>query len=210
MSAPEDSPRTGAFRRSLRRFTLGSGPLKRPSDRVQVVGRVTVVVSLLISPPLAVATTTSTTTQLERVAAAEAAERFPAQALLLEHATSDEDRYANGEYGAWMSRRVQVRAEWPLRAGGSRQGTVAVLPGTPAGASIDVWVDRDGDLAAAPSDPAEIPGTAAAAGVSVLVGVPLAAGALYAALSHGLGALRHRRWAWEWAMVEPDWSSRTS
>src|SRR3712207_2320343 len=47
-------------RRSLRRFTLGSGPLKRRSDRVQVAGRIVVVLSFLLAPLLAVVVSTAT------------------------------------------------------------------------------------------------------------------------------------------------------
>ena len=47
MTAPEAS----AIRRWLRRFTLGRGPLRRGSDRVQVVGRVVLVLSVALAPP---------------------------------------------------------------------------------------------------------------------------------------------------------------
>ena len=70
-----------ALHRSLRWFTLGSGPLKRGSDRLQVAGRLVVVLALLVAPPLAVAAMAVTTAQLETLAAAEAAERTGHQVL---------------------------------------------------------------------------------------------------------------------------------
>ena len=49
----------GPVTRLLRRFTLGSGPLKRRSDRVQVLGRVALLLSVVLAPPVAVAVTTA-------------------------------------------------------------------------------------------------------------------------------------------------------
>ena len=80
------TPRHGRFRRAVHAFTLGSGPLKRRSDRLQLLGRIVVVLAVVTAPGLAVAAATATTAHLESVAAAEAADRHASRALLLQDA----------------------------------------------------------------------------------------------------------------------------
>jgi hypothetical protein len=187
------------LRRGLRRFTLGTGPLKRRSDRIQVLGRSVVVVSLLVSPPLAVAAATATTAHLQAVAETEAAQRSPATARLLEDA---------GTPVPEENLLVQVRAEWTTDDGVLREGAVLAAPGSDAGTELTVWLDRDGDLTRAPLDRAAVRTSALAVGLLPLVGVPLATWTLYAALCFALDTRRERRWEEEWAAVEPEWNSR--
>jgi hypothetical protein len=202
MTAPKDTP----IRRSLRRFTLGSGPLKRRSDRIQLIGRLAVVLSFLIAAPLAAAAATATTLHLEAVADAEAAERTHTHAVLLEDAPAR--RQTVGDYGGYPSAAAAVRAVWPVAGGTSREGRVLVRPGLLVGTAVPVWVNREGNLTGAPLDQSGIPGSAAAMGLLSLVGVPVATWTLYAFLAFALDAHRDRRWAQDWAAVEPDWNSR--
>ena len=205
MSAPED----GLIRRSLLRFSLGRGPLKRRSDRIQVFGRFVVVLAFLISPPIAVAVTSGMTAHLQEIAEAEAAERSPTNATLLEDADARDGSQGDyGDYGVASDRPVPARAVWTAPDGTQRNGLVRVPPRTPSGTSVAVWVDRDGDIARKPQDPAGISGTATAFGFLALIGVPLAAWSLYAMLTFALDAHRERRWEEDWAEVEPDWHSR--
>ena len=202
MAAPKDTP----IRRSLRRFTLGSGPLKRRSDRVQVIGRLVVVLSFLLAPPLAVAAATAAAGDLQKVAAAEAADRSRTRAVLVEDAPGPPRGGSDYADGAYIT--VGARAVWPLPGGGSREGLVAVPPRTAVGTGVRVWVDHEGTLTGAPLNRAGIPSSAAAIGVLPLLGVPLATWALYSVLCCALDAHRERRWAQDWAAVEPDWNSR--
>jgi hypothetical protein len=202
MSASKDTP----TRRSLRRFTFGSGPLKRRSDRIQAIGRFVVVLSFLVAPPLAVASATAMTAHLQSVADAEAAERTSTQAILLEDA-GPAQHDLSGEGGAFLPL-VQVRATWSAPDGTSREGIVLVPPRTHLGTEVPVWVDREGNLTRPPRDRADIQGTALEAGALPLIGVPLVAWLLYGALAFLLDARRERRWEQEWAAVEPDWNSR--
>jgi hypothetical protein len=194
------------IRRSLRRFTLGSGPLKRRSDRCQVIGRFVVALSFLLAPLLAVAAATATTVHLQAVAESEAAERSRTHAVLLEDAPAR--TRASTDYGVHSSSTVPVRAEWPVADGTSREGTVLVPPRTPLGTAVPVWVNRQGNPTRAPLDRAGIPGSTAATGALALIGVPMATWTLYAFLCLALDAHRERRWAQDWAAVEPVWNSR--
>ena len=203
------------LRRSLRRFTLGSGPLKRRSDHVEVVGRLAVVLSLLVAAPLAVAATTVTTDHLEALAAAEAAERHLVSAVLLEDARAQHPR--GGDQGDRVRTTVPAQAVWSVVPGGApHEGVVLARSGTVAGQAVPVWVDDDGSLTRPPLDPAGIPGSAMATGAVFLIGVPTGTWTLHAVLccalgaqrARPLGAQRARRWEQGWAAVEPEWASR--
>src|SRR3954453_19044110 len=130
MPVPKDTP----IRRSLRRFTLGSGPLKRRSDRVQVIGRLLLALSFLIAPPLAVAVATATTAHLGAVAAAEAAERSRTVAVLLEDGPQPVRH--SGEDAPPPVARGPVRAVWSVPGGTSGTGIVMVPPGTAADTAV--------------------------------------------------------------------------
>jgi hypothetical protein len=70
-----------------------------------------------------------------------------------------------------------------------------------------VWVDRGGNLTTAPLDEQSIGGTSFAAGVAVVLVVPLVAWGLHVLLCAVLDARRRRQWAQGWARVEREWSS---
>jgi len=198
------TPTDTALSRSLRWFTLGSGPLKRGSDRLQVAGRLVVVLALLAAPPLAVAATTVTTAQFEARAEAEAAERSRVDAVLLE----DAPEAAASGYGDREPVKVPARAVWPVPGGAERQGVVLARPHTAAGTAVPVWVNRAGNVTSAPLDRSRTDSSAMMIGAVVLLGVPLATWMLYAFLRAALDAHRGRRWAQGWAAVEPEWVSR--
>jgi hypothetical protein len=202
MTAPNDT----RIRRWLRRFALGSGPLKRRSDRIQLIGRLAVALSFLVAPVLGVAAASAATAHLQAVAAAEAADRSRASAVLLEDAPTQS--VTTTYSGTPWASLVPVRAVWPVAGGPSREGFVLAQPRTPAGTAVPVWVNREGSLTGAPPHPTGSPASAAAMGTLPLIGVPLATWILYALLCFVLDAHRERRWAQDWAAVEPDWTSR--
>lgn len=197
-------PKDGLFRRALRRFTLGGGPLKRRSDRIQVIGRVVVALSFLLAPPLAVAAATATTAHLQSVADAESADRSRTRVVVLEDAAAPPGT-GTTEYA---DPPVQVRATWALPDGTSRTGIALVPPRTPAGTAVPVWVDDEGNLTRAPLDRAAIGVTANVTALVPLLGLPLVTWTLYACLCFYLDVRRERRWETDWAAVEPDWNSR--
>jgi hypothetical protein len=197
-----------ALRRWLRWFTLGSGPLKRGSDRLQVAGRLVVVLALLIAPPLAVAATAVTTAHLEARAAEQAAERTHVDAVLLEDAPQAPEG-ADTSYGGGEERvTVPARAVWPVRGRAQHRGVVLVRPGTAAGTTVPVWVDRAGHITLAPLDRSRIDTSATTIGTVIFLGVPLGTWTLSALLCTALDAHRERRWARGWAAVESDWVTR--
>src|SRR5688500_18055475 len=115
------APKHTLIRRSLRRLTLYSRPLKRRSDRVQVIGRFVVVLSFLVAPPLAVVAATATNTHLQAVADAEAAERSRTRAVLLQDAPAP--THEGSPYRPYAAARVPVRAVWSVPGGRRGRGS---------------------------------------------------------------------------------------
>src|SRR3954453_7526767 len=74
--------------RLLRWFVLGSGPLKRGSDRLQVLARVLLVITVVGAVPVALAVVTATFSQAQAAAAVEAADRHHVRATLLTDAAA--------------------------------------------------------------------------------------------------------------------------
>ncbi|MGY1726397.1 hypothetical protein ACI79J_05450 [Geodermatophilus sp. SYSU D01062] len=189
----------------VRWFTLGSGPLKRGTDRLQVLGRLAVVLALLAAAPLAVAATSGTRHSLEAQAAAQAAERHLVRAVLLEDAPGVDHLEEAGDRVAGA---VPAPATWPGPYGEPREGVLHVRPGAPAGTEVSVWVDAGGRVTREPLDPATIPAAAVATGGLVLVGVPLVTGMLYVVLCWSLDSRRDRQWTEGWTAAEREWSTR--
>jgi hypothetical protein len=194
-------PMHGRLRRALRRFTLGSGPLKRPSDRIEVLGRVLVALSVLAAVPLAFLASAITRGSMASTAAVQAADRHAARAVVLT------DTRAPDPTASAALEVVRTEVRWPGARGVVRRGQLLLPAGTRAGTAIPVWVDRGGNLTTAPLDEQSIGGTSFAAGVAVVLVVPLVAWGLHVLLCAVLDARRRRQWAQGWARVEREWSS---
>jgi len=80
----------------------------------------------------------------------------------------------------------------------------------PAGASVPVWVDGAGAIAAAPTRPVDAVTSAAAEGVGLLILGALALVVTWAVIRDGIIRFNAVRWAREWEQVEPVWSGRST
>ena len=193
-----DAPRTP--HRGIRRFTLGSGPLKRGCDRLECAARVLLVLVALLSVPLALTAGTVLHADLAATAARQAEDRTPAQAV----ATAD----APARPDAALGGRSLVPAWWTTPDGRVLDDEVPAPAGTRAGQVVDIWVTADGR----PVDPPMTGHEAAQSAVVLTVvgwtGLLATAGLLHVALCWLLGRHRDREWAREWAAVEPTWTRR--
>jgi hypothetical protein len=196
----------GGLRRAVRRFLLGSGPLKRGSDRLQVAGRLLVVLSLLAAVPLACFVAGMTRSRLEATAAAQAAERHETRAVV-----TQERPVGPAQAGDSSASSIVVRAEvrWHGPRDTVKQATLIVPAATGIGGTVPVWTDRSGNLTIAPADRTTIGYNAMVAGLAIAVGIPLTVWALHCALCLALDAHRARRWAEDWARVEREWRAHS-
>jgi hypothetical protein len=185
------------------RFTLGSGPLKRPSDRIQVLARVLLVLTLLTAIPIALAVATATDSSMRTTADTQAASRHQVGATLLEEAVaplgSDPERAV---------RTAKVKATWIDATGAVRDGLVRAPVGADAGSSVTVWIDDSGAATSAPLNDSQVVGQAVLASVGTFTGISITALLGYVALRRLLERSRMRRWAEGWAAVGPVWSGK--
>jgi hypothetical protein len=184
----------------LRRFTMGSGPLKRGSDRLELLARVLLVCCLVTAIPIALAVGTATHTRAQALADAQAAERHrvPARLLQVEPAGSGE-AFASAN-------RVQGTVVWTDPAGNERRGSVSLPAGARAGITVEVWIDREGDRTTPPLNASDVTGRAVSEGSATFCGLAVVAVGAYLSVRVLLDRSRSRRWAAEWAAVEPVWS----
>jgi hypothetical protein len=187
--------------RLIRRFTLGSGLLKRGSDRVQFAARVLLLILLVTAAPVALAVAGATGSQTRSLANAQAAARHQVGATLLADAPPAGD-------AAHPELRSAVRASWTTPSGVEREGIVDVREDTKAGTTVSIWVDRAGNETTRPLGTADVVSRAIGYGVATFLGISTLATVSYLAVRVLLDRHRLRRWAADWAVVEPVWSRK--
>jgi len=188
------APRPGP----VRRFLLGSGPLKRTSDRLQALSRLVLLLAVLAVVPLAGLVGTAVSGHLHEVARQQQAQRASVPATLL----FDAGRTPSGSSSAGE---VPTTATWAGADGVPRTGPVPAPTGSRAGSVVRVWVDDAGALTTAPLGDGDIAADAVAAVVLGPVGALALVALGHVALVTVLDRRRSRRWAEGWAAVEPLW-----
>jgi hypothetical protein len=191
---------TGPLARGIRRFTLGSGPLKRGSDTVEYLSRLLVLLLVLASVPVALTAGTVLRSDLAALARQQAGERTQVAAVATADALARDDVPPRA--------RVPVPARWTSPGGTPVEGDVPAHPSVRAGDTLTVWTTADGRRADEPMTPSEVWHS-----TLVLVAVGWVGGLgsvvlLHASLCRLLERRRDRRWTREWARVEPTWSRR--
>jgi len=189
----------GSVAALLHRFTLGSGPLKRGSDRLQVVVRLLLLVVLLMGIPVALAVGTAAHSQIAAEATAQTASRFRVTARLTEDALLS----ADGNIGS-------ASATWTAPAGTRRGGVLPVAATARKGAAVPVWVDRSGRRTAPPLNQSDAMAGAVGYTLATLVGIWFAGAGAYLLVRRMIDRHRLRAWADEWAAVGPVWTRTVS
>jgi hypothetical protein len=186
-------------RHLARRLLLGSGPLKRRSDRLHALSRVGVLAAALAALPVAVVVGVATSSLLQGTAAAQAAARSERTATLLVGApdgTSQEDGV------------VPAKAQWRDLDGRLRTGEVLAPMGAAAGSRVTIWLDPGGRFTTPPLRGEDITAESIAAGALAAVTLPTLVALVHLLVVNLLDRSRLRQWAHEWASVEPSWAGR--
>ena len=160
------------LRRAVRWFTCGSGPLKRGTDRLQLLSRLLLLVVVLVAAPTALWLGHRTHERLAAEAARQAAVREQVQAMVLEDT-------GPAFPGPGARSAVLIPAHWSTDDGEPRTGDVLVPSGTRAGEQVTVWVTDDGRLTSAPIDPSD---GSLRVGVLTFIALVLAACGVHAAV----------------------------
>jgi membrane protein implicated in regulation of membrane protease activity len=196
---PRHTPAAG---HALRRLTLGSGPLKRTSDRLEALARILLGFVLLLAIAVALAVATATYTQRRSEATAQAADRQRVMAELLEDASAPAP--ASGDV-AYMR---QASVVWTAPSGDEHQEVITVFPGARAGSTLFIWVDRSGDRTSPPMGGADVAAPAVGQALLTYLGISVVAVGAYRSFRSLLERSRARRWGTEWEAVEPVWTGR--
>jgi hypothetical protein len=181
--------------RQLRWIHPGRNPLVRRCDRVEAALLIVMIILAVVAVPVAVLLGSSQREQALATVAQERATRAPATAVLLAAAPD----LVPGEAVASGSESVQ--ASWHLPDGSVRTGVVSVDPGTPAGASVPIWVDRAGNPTAAPGTPAKALSLGIGIGLLSWTAAALALCVLMWMARVVLNHLRAAAWTREWARI---------
>jgi hypothetical protein len=104
-------------------------------------------------------------------------------------------------------------ARWRLPNGRQRSGTLTALAApaiyhAPAGASVQVWLDRSGWPVPSPPSTADLVADALVTGISGTAGAALALALCYSLCRMVLDRHRLARWESAWAATGPRWTSR--
>jgi hypothetical protein len=204
---PTNAATGNPARGAVRRLTLGSGPLKRISDRIEMLSRFVLAVVLTLAAPVALAAANGTAAELRATAQQEAATRNQVPAVLLEDAAPR--AYADPDTttaGAGIITRTD--GTWIEPDGTTSRGEVPARPGMRAGETVHVWIDGDGALTSAPLRDSDVTAGTVVAGGGTFVLIVTAAGAAHGLVCWTLNRHRDRRWSADWAAVEPTWSGR--
>ncbi len=191
---------TGSGRRLFRRFALGSGPLKRGTDRLQFVARVLLLVTVLTAIPVALAVVTADYSQGRATAAAPAAERHQVTATLLVDAAASRD--------AAHPDAATAKVTWTPPSGTAREGVLAVPGGAKAGSTVTIWIDDSGDVTRRPATSGDVAAEAFGIGLLTLMAISLVAATAFVIFRKVQDRGRLRRWEADWAVVEPVWTRK--
>jgi hypothetical protein len=190
---------TPAPARTLRRrFTLGSGPLKRTSDRVEFASRVVLLVALVLAAPVGLLAGAAGYTSLQATAEQEADTRFPVTATLLADAARPEAGGAD----------APAEAFWTAPDGSTPSGQVDAPAGARAGDAVAIWVDASGRVTPEPLPSGEVVVQAVVIGFLAALFLVITGMAGHLVVVWQLDRRRARRWADGWSSVAPVWASR--
>jgi hypothetical protein len=193
---PRRRCRSRPLGRLLRGRRLDRNPLRRRSDRAETVVLGLLLAAFLAAAPFAMhAAGTWAHVRAVREQHAQQARLDQVQAVVLQGAPS-------------LDGPGDVSARWRAPAGPVRTGEVLVLPGTEAGTTVPVWINRVGQQEGPPLLGSEVTSRVQLAeGLAVAV-LALAAFALGRLARWLLDRRRLAAWDADWLATAPRWSPR--
>lgn len=171
----------------------------RWTDRVEDVAAWLVLATGLLAALFACTFGIGMYDQLAQQGRAEALERTPTTATLLEGAPTIASPYNAGTP-------VDVQATWEDRTGAERAGLVKAPQGFLKGSTVPIWIDRAGTPVPRPTTSGDALAVAAIITGLIISGVVAALAVLWAVLKHVLMAYNCAAWEQEWREVAPRWS----
>ncbi len=186
--------------RGVRGLCPDRNPLRRTVDRAEAVLLGLLAVAFLAGAPLAAVAAGHAAYAIgSRTAQAQQASWRQVPAVLLAAAPA----------AAFHQLQVTVPASWVAPDGTRHAGTVLASPGTSAGQTVTVWVDKAGRLTGNP--PLELAQVRAQVVLATML-TPVAVGFVLLCMglaAHAvLGRRRMASWETDWQVTEPQWTGR--
>ncbi|MFG2030754.1 hypothetical protein [Streptomyces sp. NPDC048825] len=198
MSAQNSSHASGPPPPRQEHASKGANPLRRASDRFESWVRGLLMLVLVLGLPVAALSAGTTAYESSmRTVQAQSADRQEVTA-----------RLTSNVKGVTTDGKQQAQVRWTDDNGTVRTGTTLVKSGTPKGATVRVWVDRDGGLTSPPMSELNATTTGWFAGGMAAIGVGAGFYAARTGMRHVLDRRRYAQWDAEWDLVEPLWSAR--
>jgi hypothetical protein len=189
------------IRALLRRISLGSGPLKRGSDRLEVASRLMCLLVLALALPVALTVGAVVHDGAAQQAARETATRHQQTAVLLDDAAGHRTPGSG-------SLRVATPGRWQAPDGTAHEGMVRAPHEALAGDRVTIWVDGDGALTGRPRQTVDVVTAGLLAGLGTFLGAAALAALAHLAVRRALWRHAARQWEREWRLVEPQWAGR--
>ncbi|MER5717492.1 hypothetical protein [Streptomyces sp. NPDC002132] len=179
-------------------------PLRRPSDLLQAWIGLILVITVVISAPLAAWSVGITVHDMLTANACE-------QARTGRHTTAVllNDAPGHPEPGSAEAREIQypVKVRYTAPDGTARTYTTDVDPGLPAGHRVRVWTNAEGTLTKPPVPPDEIRSRAVGAGALTAITVLITGALSYRLTARVLDRRRIRVWETEWQQTARRWTT---
>jgi hypothetical protein len=183
-----------------KRLPKRANPLCRTSDRIEAwVSGVLFAVLALGLPAASLSVGRAAYSSELRTVNAQAAERHQVDARLSADATGS----GQGRGGF-----QNAPVHWTEKDGTQHSGTAHVTPGTANGATVRIWVNRDGAVTDAPMPPGSAIATGWLAGGLTAGAVTAGVFGARRGVRYTLDRRRYAQWEAEWQMLEPQWSKR--
>jgi hypothetical protein len=190
----------------LSRFVRGHrpdrNPLRRASDLAETAMLVGLVIAFAVAAPFTARESSAWAHAREHRAQLEQeASRQQVTALLLKAAPG------GGGWGGPLDPRAPAR--WTAPDGRVVTGEVPVTWGAMAGATVRVWVTRDGQFTGQPLTDSQVAGDAVLAGILGVIALGLLLTVTGALVRHVLNKRRLAAWDADWRATGPRWTART-
>jgi hypothetical protein len=102
----------------------------------------------------------------------------------------------------------QATAVWTDHSGVEHTGTISVPLRAEAGSVQTIWIDRDGNRTSRPLSSGDVAAQSVGFALVTYLWTALMAWGAYRWVRWLLDRSRARRWAAEWADVEPEWTGK--
>ncbi|WP_354670119.1 hypothetical protein [Streptomyces sp. S.PNR 29] len=117
-------------------------------------------------------------------------------------------RLTSNVKGGFQEARQRAQVRWTDGNGTVRTATALVKAGTSKGATVRVWVDRNGTVTSPPMSALTARTNGWFVGGTAAIGLAAGCYAARAGMRHALDRRRYAQWDAEWDQVEPLWSGR--